>query len=157
VNFYFFTVNPNNPRCPNLAELAAEIAHDPITSWSIPAISPYRQKIRKGERFLFLQQAGKNAPKNAPRGIIGCGDILGPPFPDEFGKTGEAGWFVKLLFQHFIDPMKNPELRLDRKWILSQPWGQSVYSVRQSGWLVQPERTGELILKAFLKRLARYR
>jgi hypothetical protein len=157
VNIYFFTVNPDNPRCPDLSELAEEIAEDPVTSWSIPGNSPYLQKIRKGERFLFLQQAGKGVSKNAPRGIIGCGDILGRPYSDEFGKTGEAGWFVELLFQHFIDPTKNPELRLDRQWILDQPWGQSVYSVRQSGWLVQPEQTGELILKAFLKRLARHR
>jgi hypothetical protein len=157
VNTYFFTVNPDNPRCPDLSELAGEIAKDPVASWSIPGISPYLQKIRKGDRFLFLQQAGKGAPKKAPRGIIGCGDIVGRPLSGKFEKTGEAGWFVDLLFQHFIDPMKNPELRLDRKWILDQRWGQSVYFVPQSGWLVKPEGAGELILKVFLKRLARHR
>jgi hypothetical protein len=98
VNIYFFTVNPDNPRCPDLAEFAEEIAKDPVARWSIPDISPYLQKIRKGERFLFLQQAGKGASKNAPRGIIGCGDILGRPLSGKFSKTGEAGLFVKLLF-----------------------------------------------------------
>jgi hypothetical protein len=142
---------------PDLAELAEEIAEDPVTGWSIPSISPYLQKIRKGDRFLFLQQAGKGAPKTAPRGIIGCGDIMGRPLSGKFEKTGEEGCFVDLLFQHLIDPMKNPELRLDRSWILDQPWGRCAYFVPQSGWLVKPERAGELILKAFLKRLARYR
>lgn len=155
MNTYFFTANPSNPRCPNLAELAEEIAEDPLTGWSIPDNSPYLEKIRKDDRFLFLLQARQGAPKNALRGIIGCGEIVSRRYRSEFAKTGDAGWFVDLFFEHFIDPIKEPELRLDRNWILDQPWGRCVFFVPQSGWLVKPEGAGDLILKAFLERIER--
>jgi hypothetical protein len=54
--------------------------------------------------LVFAQQARQGAPKSAARGIIGCGQIVEGPYDDVFSKTGDAGWFVDRLFEHFIDP-----------------------------------------------------
>jgi hypothetical protein len=146
--------NPENPRCPDLSELAQEVRNNPVTGWSVYERGPWIDEIREGNLAFLLQQATDNSKKK-PRGIIGVGTVV----PNEKGQivywstfrlTGESGLFVDIRFDCLIDPVAEDYRRLDWDFLLKEGYYE-FYRVRQSGWQIQDSARAAQIRELFLK------
>jgi 5-methylcytosine-specific restriction protein A len=114
---YLLTWNPDIAGFPDME-----------TNWS----TGNRKNVEPNSHFFFLQQGGEG------RGIIGRGNIAShvvqaPHWDEERAANGETANYVDLVFTELIDPVQNPELRLDVSILQDAGLERGVWQPQASG------------------------
>lgn len=114
---YLLTWNPDIAGFPDME-----------TNWTIGN----RKSVKPHSQFFFLQQGGEG------RGIIGRGNIVSnvvqaPHWNEERAANGETANYVDLVFTELIDPVQNPELRLDVSILQDAGLERGVWQPQASG------------------------
>src|SRR5271165_6231901 len=109
------------------------------TNWS----TGNRKSVKPNSQFFFLQQGEEG------RGIIGRGNIVsnvvqGPHWNEARAANGETANYVDLVFTELIDPLQNPELRLDVSILQDANLERGVWQPQASGSELSEEAANKI-------------
>jgi len=129
------TWNPNRSSFDDLRDFAREVLKEPQKRrWSC-GVTKSEKKIGEGDRAFLLRQVVE------PRGIVGSGEVVRSPYPDDHWKEeGKVANYVDVRFDVFLIPEVDQILGWEK--LVSHPdLSDAHWETQSSGITISDEKS----------------